>query len=109
MNDAELAAVSDGRVFTGRMGLPLKLVDQLGGERDAIEWLEKEKGITKDLAVDAYKPEQRFSFLKLFSSAAGLADLAGMTELASLLRKEEAASQAGALDGLMSIWHVGKV
>ena len=33
LDDAALAKVSDGRVFTGRQGLALKLVDELGGER----------------------------------------------------------------------------
>ena len=42
LDDEELAKVVDGRVFTGRQGLPLKLVDRLGGEREAIEWLETE-------------------------------------------------------------------
>ena len=31
MTDEELARVDDGRVFTGRQGVPLKLVDALGG------------------------------------------------------------------------------
>ena len=45
LDDATLAKVSDGRVFTGRQGLALKLVDELGGERTAIAWLAKEKNI----------------------------------------------------------------
>ncbi len=48
LSDEELAKVDDGRVFTGRQGVPLKLVDALGGEREAIKWLENEKGVAKD-------------------------------------------------------------
>ena len=51
LSDDELAKVDDGRVFTGRQGLPLKLADALGGEREAIDWLEKESGVAKDLPV----------------------------------------------------------
>ena len=48
--------MSDGRVFNGRQALGLKLVDELGGERDAIAWLEREKGVAKDLPVRDWEP-----------------------------------------------------
>ena len=57
MSDDELAKVDDGRVFTGRQGLPLKLADALGGEREAIAWLESDKGVAKDLPVRDYRPK----------------------------------------------------
>ncbi len=44
MTDAELAAVDDGRVFTGRQALGLKLIDEIGGEREAIAWMDTPKG-----------------------------------------------------------------
>ncbi len=56
LDDQELAKVSDGRVFTAHQGLPLKLVDSIGGEREAIEWLEANKKITKDLPVRGLRP-----------------------------------------------------
>ena len=37
--------VSDGRVFTGRQAVELKLIDELGDEQTAIDWLAKEKNI----------------------------------------------------------------
>ena len=37
--------VSDGRVFTGRQAVELKLIDGLGDEQAAIDWLAKEKNI----------------------------------------------------------------
>ena len=43
LDDRQVARVSDGRVFTGRQGIDLSLVDALGGEREAIAWLEQEK------------------------------------------------------------------
>src|ERR1700712_2618372 len=47
MTPEQLAAVSDGRIFSARQGVALKLVDQLGNERDAVEWLERERGVGK--------------------------------------------------------------
>src|SRR5690349_15025517 len=51
MDDALLAKVADGRVFTGRQAINLKLVDQLGNEKTALSWLEKEKGVKADTPV----------------------------------------------------------
>src|SRR5664280_1894655 len=41
MDDAQLARVADGRVFTGRQGVGLRLVGGLGNEKTALAWLEK--------------------------------------------------------------------
>ena len=43
LDDAQLAAVADGRVFTGRQAVELKLIDELGNEKTALAWLAKEK------------------------------------------------------------------
>src|SRR5882757_4299654 len=45
LDDAMVDRVADGRVFTGRQGVALKLVDELGDERTAMAWLVKEKNI----------------------------------------------------------------
>ena len=45
LDEAQLGAVSTGRIFNGRQSVPLQLVDELGGERDAVAWLEREKGV----------------------------------------------------------------
>src|SRR5437016_3410498 len=39
MDDALLEKVADGRVFTGRQAVDLKLVDQVGDEKTAVAWL----------------------------------------------------------------------
>ena len=79
-----LDTVSDGRVFSARQGLPLRLVDQLGTERDAIAWLERDKGVPADLPVRDWRPRSERSF-SLWSLAALGADLAGLDELAATL------------------------
>jgi protease IV len=45
-----LDAVADGRVFTGRQALEAGLIDEIGGERTALEWLGS-KGIDSALPV----------------------------------------------------------
>ena len=55
------------RVFNGRQALPLKLVDELGGEREAIAWLEREKGVAKDLPVRDWRPRGDRATLDLWT------------------------------------------
>ena len=105
LNDEELAQVDDGRVFTGRQGVPLKLVDALGGEREAIAWLESEKGVAKDLPVRDWRPQKTFG-LGLLGSAASIAEGFGLTGLAALLQHGELARESQLLDGLVSIWQL---
>jgi protease-4 len=97
----QLATVSDGRVFSARQGLPLKLVDQLGTERDAIAWLEREKGVPGKLPVRDWKPRGSSAF-SIWSLAAFGADLAGFGDLATSLRS--AALGTAKLDGLLAVW-----
>jgi len=50
--------LADGRVFTGRQALANKLVDEIGGEPEAINWLAS-KGVDKRLPIRDWKPERR--------------------------------------------------
>lgn len=49
LTEAELQNISDGRVYSGQQALELKLIDQLGGEDTARQWLEEAHGISGDL------------------------------------------------------------
>jgi protease-4 len=105
LTEDELAQVDDGRVFTGRQGISLKLVDALGGEREAIAWLESEKGIGRGLPVRDWRPQKGFG-LGLLGSASSIADVLGFAGLAALLQRGELAKQSQLLDGLVSIWQL---
>lgn len=67
--------IADGRVYTGRQALEIQLVDEIGGEKEALQWLEKEKNIDtslkiKDIKVQKAVPEwleQASSFFDLGS------------------------------------------
>jgi protease IV len=103
-----LDKVVDGRVFTGHQGLDLKLVDQIGDEQTAIDWLAKEKGIDPTLPVRDWRLNTRLSdlsFLHLATTAA--LDAVGLNALAR--RLEETGSVQALerlnLDGLLALWH----
>ena len=105
LNEQELANVADGRVFTGRQSIGLKLIDQLGGEREAIAWLEAEKGVESGLNVKDWRPPSAVNRFGIFSAAASLAYAMGWGEAGALLQGFASQSQTRALDGLMVVWH----
>ena len=103
-----LARVSDGRVFTGRQAIDLKLVDELGDEKQAIAWLAKEKGVDPKTRVRNYDLEPRFRdlpFLHVAASwvldAVGLSTWARQFETWGTMRAIERLN----LDGLLALWH----
>lgn len=104
LDDAELAKVADGRVFTARQGVPLKLVDIIGGEREAIVWLEANKNIAKDLPIRDWKKKSSIERLGLVEGAAALARVAGLAAIAEVLDQAASAERSASLDGLLAIW-----
>jgi protease-4 len=103
MSPEELAVVSDGRIFSARQGVGLKLVDELGGERDAIAWLEKTRGVKANLPVRDWKPRGSSDFT-LWTAASLGADLAGLDRLGAALRRAGATDAVARLDGLLAVW-----
>ena len=107
MDDEALARVSDGRVFTGRQAITLRLVDALGDEKTAVAWLAKEKQVPADTPVRDYRLAPRFtdlSFLHVAAStlaAVGLGGLAERLETSGAVRAIERLN----LDGLLALWH----
>lgn len=55
--------LADGRVYSGKQAVEYKLVDEIGGEAEAINWLVKNKGISADIKVEEvklHKPKEPF-------------------------------------------------
>lgn len=82
--------LADGRIYTGRQALEAKLIDQLGGEDEAVEWLEKTRKIPRNLDVRDVKVEKEAP--SLFDALSQMAH--GKIGSGFLQR----------LDGLMAIW-----
>lgn len=107
MDDPLLAQVSDGRVFTGRQAVGLKLVDGLGNEKAALDWLEKEKKVPASTPVRDYSLQPRFSELSFLHVAAWTFEAVGLNFIAHRI-EEWGAVQAVErlnLDGLLALWH----
>ncbi|QQN64324.1 signal peptide peptidase SppA [Bradyrhizobium diazoefficiens] len=107
MDDTQLAKVVDGRVFTGRQAIDLKLIDQLGDEKTAVTWLEEQKGVKKGLSVRDYKLEPRFGDLPFLKSAAAVTlEALGFGSIAHQIAQTgvvQAVDRVG-LDGMLALW-----
>ncbi|MBL8666508.1 MAG: signal peptide peptidase SppA [Rhodospirillales bacterium] len=90
LTSEQLAAVTDGGVFTGRQARASGLVDALGGEDEARSWLETSRGVPA--ALPARDVELR-------DTEEQLIDLLGSRVKKALF------SERLSLDGLISVWH----
>jgi len=90
----EAERLADGRVFTGRQAIANKLVDALGGEREARQWLAAERQVAESLPVFELKVEKEDqSWLRASASEAfGAFGKALIPERLTL-------------DGLLALWH----
>jgi protease IV len=108
LDDEMLQRVADGRVFTGRQGIPLKLVDELGDERTAIAWLAKEKNIDPKTPVRDYRLRDRLGDLPFLHTAIVTSlDAMGLGSFARRFEEWGAvqAIERLNLDGLLALWH----
>lgn len=82
--------LGDGRVYTGRQAVENKLVDGIGGEAEARDWLAESKGIARSTPVRDVKIDRPDDDLPgILGKAAGKALF----------------SERLTLDGLVSLWH----
>lgn len=101
MDLAQARKLGDGRVYTGFQAAQNGLVDEIGGEAQAIAWLAKTSSISPDLPVETRAPDRLDDQFGLLGAralgegfATGLASLAGKTLQTKTLT----------LDGLTSVW-----
>ena len=88
--------------------MALKLIDALGNEQTAIEWLAKEKNIDPKTPVRDYRMTPRFGDLPfLHVAVVKLIDAVGLTALARRLEDwgTMQAIERLNLDGLLALWH----
>jgi protease-4 len=107
LDDDQLTKVSDGRVFTGRQAIGLKLVDAIGNEKTALAWLEQEKKIPADTPVRDVSLKPRFGELSFLHIAAWSFDAVGLSAFARRIEDWGAlqAVERLNLDGLLALWH----
>ncbi|MDH3739004.1 MAG: signal peptide peptidase SppA [Alphaproteobacteria bacterium] len=86
----QVLQLADGRVYTGRQAVANGLVDAIGGESAARDWLAEAKDIPRDVPTITRKPKSERS---------------GLSDALSSLAEKSLISNALTLDGLLSVWH----
>jgi protease IV len=94
MDPAKVRQLGDGRPYTGQQALQLGLVDAIGGEHDAREWLAKAKGVPTGLPVEDVSTDSLAE--RTLSGALG--------PIFTGLWKS-VISQGVMLDGAWAVWH----
>lgn len=94
MDAARVRELADGRPYTGRQALQLGLVDQIGGETEAREWLASARGVSERLPV--WEVKERGWAARMLG-----AELPAV--LASAVKG--ILSQWLTLDGAWALWH----
>lgn len=101
---ADVPGLTQGRVYLGEEALQLKLVDEIGGEDKAVEWLQEAHNVDKSLKVIDWEPQTEASFGLLSSVGALVKGLFGQIPLGQLVMGDPNIATLG-LDGLVSVWH----
>src|SRR5690606_14511092 len=101
LSRTEVLAVADGSIFTGRQALERKLVDSLGGQETAIEWLAT-KGVDPELGVIEWK-QPSSGFLADYTLAGLIGKVLGLDAAQGDLARKLGADRLF-LDGLLSLW-----
>ena len=91
--------LADGRVYTGRQAVTEKLIDALGGEEVALDWLQTQKKLPKALEIVDWRNPVNVDPAGLGFSVANIVLKALGFE--GLRRQVESAR----LDGLLVLWH----
>jgi len=98
--------LADGRILTGGQALAAKLVDEIGGEEAARTWLEKEKGVAKDLPVRDWTPKSSGGVFPLSEAVVVwiARELGLLPEVVRGLGINRLLPDRLNLDGLLSVW-----
>lgn len=90
LDDAEVRVLADGRVYTGRQALSNGLIDAIGNETTAIDWLREERDVTHNLTIRDVDVHRNSQLWRNWIAA---------------VTQKTMYSEALTLDGLVSIWH----
>lgn len=106
--------IGDGRVYTGRQALDLNLIDAIGGEQKARDWLAAEHDISYDLNVHDWDWNDRRNWDWNDSNVMNSPGVRIMHGLAASLGLQDLLAPFGRIstqitrnsDGLLSVWQL---
>ncbi|MCB1482860.1 MAG: signal peptide peptidase SppA [Rhodobiaceae bacterium] len=99
MTAAEARALGNGRIYSGRRALDLKIIDAIGGEETAKAWLVSEHGISEDAEIVEWTANSTFDEFGLSGRlSALLGQIDGLQKLVTRI------AELASADGLVSVW-----
>jgi protease IV len=99
MAEARVRILADGRVYTGRQAVKAGLIDQIGGEEEARNWLESKKSIPPNLPIETWVETNSYDTAGFgFSIANRVLNVFGLDILQNAATRSK-------LDGLLVLWH----
>lgn len=103
---SDAMTLADGRIYTGQQALRAKLIDEIGGEQEAIAWLAT-RGVDKDLPIRDWKPKGSGGWFSV-SAGAVASWIMGQIGLDPGFFRRGISGYVLAdqvkLDGVMSVW-----
>jgi protease-4 len=98
-----IPGLTDGRIYSGRQAVELKLVDQIGDEKAAMDWLTKQRNVASGLKIVDWKPKEESSGLFGWLVQSMAASIGISAEKIAAFTGQISATLK--LDGLVSVWH----
>ena len=108
VSTAEIPGLEEGRVFSGREAVRYKLADRIGGEAEAVQWLEDERKVQKKLSIVDWRPSRPAEWPFSTFSEAVSGGVLETIRAATRTVLEETGLSTIRLDGLVSVWHPAK-
>ena len=101
----EAVALADGRIYTGQQALGAKLIDEFGGEDEAVAWLATQ-GVDDKLPVKDWKPRRDTGVFSYTDAALlWIAKRMGLSpDLLPAGLLDRFLPESLKLDGLLSVW-----
>ena len=108
LDRSQAYALSDGSIYTGRTALEKRLVDEIGGEDEALAWLAEAKDISADLPVKNWRKSDPVLGQLSTSALATIARLVGIEpEFHPAI--ESIVPKRLTVDGLLSVWQASEI
>ena len=103
LSKEETLKLADGRIYTGRQALAVKLIDQIGGDEDIRTYLESRK-VAKGLPIIDWEPRREGSSFLFGSMVHEFMDSLGLGWLTKVNSLGKLSDDKMLLDGMVSVW-----
>jgi protease-4 len=103
LSKADALKLADGRIYTGRQALAIKLIDVIGGDKEIRSYIESQK-VAKGLPVIEWLPPSKSSGFLFGDIGQAIFKSLGIEWLAKLGAVKNLSDDKMLLDGLVSVW-----